>query len=82
MTATTRDRRFLGRRKSAEVGAFDRHVRRAISEWTELKIKTALGMEFRQTGRVVVVRPWWMPDALFRRLLRSIVIETKDVGVR
>lgn len=75
-------RRFLGRRKAGDVARFDRHARRAIDEWSTLKIKTALGMEFRQTARVMVVRPWWMPESLYRALLRSIVIETSDVGVR
>lgn len=80
MTATAA-RRFLGRRKAGDVVRFDRHARRAIDEWSTLKLKTALGMQFRQTARVVVVKPWWMPERLYRALLRSIVIETRDVGI-
>lgn len=75
-------RRFLGRRKSGDVAAFDRHVRRAISEWQTLEIKTALGMHFRQSARISIVRPFWMPDWLYRWLLRSVIVETRDLGVR
>lgn len=73
---------FLGQRKTTSPAKFDKHVRRELAEWQEFRIRTALGMEFRQTSRVVIVRPRWMPAWLFRRLLRSVVIETGDVESR
>lgn len=77
-----RAKAFLGRRKTSGPGKFDRHVRRELASWQEFRIRTALGMEFRQTSRVLIVKPAWMPGVLFRRLMRSVVIETKDVGAR
>ena len=82
MTTSTSTKRFLGQRKAGTADRFARHVREAIDDWSELKLKTALGMEFRQTGRVVLARPWWLPRSLYRRLLRTVVIETKDVVAR
>lgn len=72
----------MGRRKTSSPAKFDRHVRRELAEWQEFRIRTALGMEFRQSSRVVIARPRWMPAWLFRRLLQSVVIETKDVESR
>lgn len=73
---------FLGRRKTTSPEKFDRHVRRELATWQEHRIRTALGMEFRQTSRVLIVKPTWMPGALYRCLMRSIVIETRDGGAR
>lgn len=73
---------FLGGRKTATPEKFDRHVRRELAEWQEFRIRTSLGMEFRQTSRVLLVKPGWMPAWLFRRLLRSIVIEAREVESR
>ncbi len=73
---------FLGGRRSATPEAFARHSRTAITDWQRLQVKTALGMQFRHTSRVVIVKPAWMPAWLYRRLLRSIVIETKDMAAR
>lgn len=79
---TRRAEAFLGQRKTTSPAKFDRHVRRELADWQEFRIRTALGMEFRQTSRVLLVKPRWMPGAIYRRLLRSIVIETKDVAAR
>lgn len=73
-------RTYLGRRKVASPAAFDRHVRRVIADWQEQRIRTALGAEFRLQSRVLVVRPWWMPERLYRWLLRSIVVESRDTS--
>lgn len=75
-------RAFLGRRKTRTPEAFRRHATRELAGWQEHRIRTALGMEFRQTSRVLIVQPWWMPGPLYRRLMRSIVIEAKDVQAR
>lgn len=79
---TGRSEAFLGRRKTTSPAKFDKHVRRKLADWQEFRVRTALGMEFRQTSRVLLVKPWWMPRALYDRLLRSIVIEPKDVESR
>lgn len=75
-------RAFLGRRKTRTPEKFGRHAARELAAWQEHRIRTALGMEFRQTSRVLIVQPWWMPGALYRRLMRTIVIESKDVQAR
>jgi len=46
-----------------------------LADWHTIRIRTRLGYEFRQTTRVVLRRPWWLPAFLFHELLRSIVIE-------
>lgn len=79
---TRRAEAFLGRRKTTSPAKFDKHVRRELADWQEFRIRTALGMEFRQTSRVLLVKPSWMPTWLYSRLLRSIVIETGDVESR
>lgn len=73
---------FLGHRKTSSSAKFDKHVRRELADWQEFRIRTALGMEFRQTSRVLLAPPRWMPGWLYRRLLGSIVIEIKDVERR
>ena len=51
---------------------------RQIAEWQEARVKDALGREFRSTSsRIVVRRPGWMPDRLYRFLMRTIVIEER-----
>jgi hypothetical protein len=50
---------------------------RIISEWTTLQVQTALGAQFRHDARVLLRRPRWMPEAIYRRLLASIVVETR-----
>ena len=70
-------RLFLSRRdlRSPEIAAA--RTRQVISEWESVRVKTALGTHFRHSSRVELVRPWWMPAALYRWLLRSIVVETQ-----
>lgn len=48
---------------------------RVLADWQTIRIRTALGVEFRQTTRVVLQRPWWLPSFLFHELLRAVVIE-------
>jgi hypothetical protein len=75
-------RGFLGARKTRTPEKFRRQVELELADWQEHRIKTALGMQFRQSSRVRLLRPWWMPSAVYRWLLRSIVIESKDVASR
>ena len=46
-----------------------------IADWTEFKVQTALGVQFRHGARVSLRRPIWMPGPLYRLLLRSIIVE-------
>ena len=42
---------------------------------TEQRIMAPIGLYFRQTVRVTVRRPRWMPDRVYRWLMRTIVVE-------
>lgn len=55
---------------------------KVIADWETMRVRLALGQQFRRTSRVVLKRPWWMPEALFMWLLRAIVIETAKVEER
>ncbi len=68
-------RAFLNRRKVRNIVAAREHVREAITDWEELRIKTALGHKLGRRSRVTLVRPWWMPDRLYLWLLNTIVAE-------
>lgn len=51
---------------------------RVIAEWQSARVRDALGREYRTTStRVVVRKPGWMPDRLFRWLMRCIVLEER-----
>jgi hypothetical protein len=52
-------------------------VTQAISEFEELKIKTALGHHLGRRSRIVLRRPWWMPGRFYTWLLSTIVAETQ-----
>lgn len=73
--------------------AFDGAARRMVEEYTskvggrlafsrEIGITSHIGMHFRQTVRVRIERPWWMPEAVYRRLMRTIVVEEGPLEVR
>jgi len=47
-----------------------------LADWQAARVRTALGVEFRQSSRVLLRRPGWMPRFIFHELLRAIVIET------
>lgn len=78
MTVTTK--RFLGQRKVKDPTAATAHARRVVADWETLRITTALGVAFTRQSRVVLVRPGWMPDRLYRILLRSIVVEAREAS--
>lgn len=52
-------------------------VTEAITEWEDLRIKTALGHKLGRTSRIVMNRPWWMPQRFYLWLLGTVVAETK-----
>lgn len=72
-------RRFMGSRKLRDLRSVLHHTAHVIADWEQLRVRTAMGTEFRRESRVVLRRPNWMPDRLYRWLLRSIVVETRDV---
>lgn len=52
---------------------------RVIAEWQELRLRTALGATFHsKASRIVIRKPAWMPESLYRALMRTIVIEERD----
>ena len=52
-----------------------REAMREQARQQERFIVDRVGIEFRQTFRVIIRRPRWMPDSIYRRLMRTIVIE-------
>ena len=63
---------------SERLVAPDGEVHRVIAEWQSARVRDALGREFRTTStRVVVQKPGWMPDRLFRWLMRTIVVQER-----
>ena len=77
---TSTDRRYLRARKVVSPAVAARETALILDEWRTLRLKTALGRTFRQTERVVMRRPGWMPRWLYLRLLRSIVYEAPAEG--
>lgn len=49
-----------------------------LADWQTIRIRNALGVALRQTTRVRMARPRWMPRRLFRLLMRSIVIDVAE----
>jgi hypothetical protein len=57
----------------------DAMVERAMNQRmaaTESIIKSQVGLHFRDTVRVDIRRPRWMPDRMYRWLMRTIVVES------
>jgi hypothetical protein len=71
-------RRFMGSRKMRDLPAITHHTARVIADWEQLRVRTSMGNEFKRESRVVLRRPRWMPVRLYSRLLRSIVVETRE----
>ena len=73
-------RAFLNARKLRTPANAARETAAVLDEWRTLRLKTALGRKFRQTERVVMRRPRWMPARLYRWLLSTIVFEAPKEG--
>lgn len=71
-------RRFMGSRKMRDLPTMARRTSQVIADWEQLRVRTSMGNEFRRESRVVLARPWWLPPWLYTRLLRSIVVETRE----
>ncbi len=69
------DRRYLRARKADSPLVAGRSTAAILDEWRTLRLKTALGKTFRQTERVVMHRPRWMPRRLYLWLLSTVVFE-------
>jgi hypothetical protein len=74
MTAPTA-RRYLRARKMSSPERAGRSTAEILDEWRTLRLKTALGRTFRQTERVALHRPRWMPRRLYRWLMSTVVFE-------
>ena len=73
---------YLGHRDVRSPEAAERAAREEIVGWTSTLVRNALGQKFRASARVELQRPWWMPGALYQRLLRSIVVESRAERTR
>lgn len=54
-------------------------VARELEAQRESFVRDTVGIVFRQNVRVRIRRPRWMPDRVYRALMRTIVIETSSV---
>jgi hypothetical protein len=70
-------RLYLSRRDTRSPAVAQQATFDAISDWQATEIKNALGQHFRASVRVGLRRPWWMPRALYRALLASVVTEAR-----
>ena len=73
------ERVFFGRRALADPAKAAGSVNKVIDDWQTLRIKTALGKEFKHTSQISLRRPKRMPKWLYMWLLRSIVISTQPI---
>jgi hypothetical protein len=46
-----------------------------LASWQTIRIRSALGLQLRQTSRVLIRPPRWMPRWLYQMLMRSIVVD-------
>ncbi len=76
MTAVRQTTRsYLRARKMETPAEAHRSTLEILDDWRSLRLKTALGKTFRQTERVVIRRPRWMPRRLYLWLLSKVVYE-------
>lgn len=71
-------KRYMGSRKMRDLRAVTAHTAQVIADWEQLRLTTALGTVVKRESRIVLKQPVWMPGWLYRRLLRSMVVETRD----
>lgn len=68
-------RSYLRARKMTSPTKAARATAEVLDEWRTLRLKTALGKTFRQTERVSLHRPRWMPRRLYLWLMSTVVFE-------
>ena len=56
-----------------------REQMRRMADAVEKDVEDYLRLEFKIQQRISVHAPWWMPQWLYRRLMRSILIEQKPL---
>lgn len=74
------DKVYLSARRTSTPDKARVATREAITSWKTLLIKTSLGVEFKNTSRVTLQRPAWMPRRLYRWLLGTVIVETLPVA--
>lgn len=57
------------------------HLTRQLMIEVEAHVTDAVGITFRQSVRVTIRRPRWMPGPVYRALMRTIVVETGRIEV-
>lgn len=55
---------------------------RVLADWQTVRVRTALGVQFRQTSRVMLRKPWWIPWRVYLWLFHSIVIDADEIEAR
>lgn len=55
---------------------------RVLADWQVARVRTALGVQFRQSSRVLLRKPWWMPWSVYHWLFRSIVLDAGPIEER
>jgi hypothetical protein len=55
---------------------------RVLADWQTVRIRTALGVQYRQSSRVLLRKPGWMPWRLYHWLFRQIVIDAEPIEAR
>lgn len=75
MTTVGTDRRYLRARKAKTPERAFRSTGEILDDWRTLRLRTALGRTFRQTERVVMRRPRWMPRRFYLWLMSTVVFE-------
>lgn len=69
------DRAFLNARKMRNPEQAHRETLEVLADWRTMRLRTALGLRFKSTERIVMRRPAWMPRRLYLWLLSTLVIE-------
>lgn len=75
--STATHKRFLNQRKTRNLFKAQSSAREVISDWENMRIRTALGHKLNRRSRISLVRPWWMPGKLYIWLLSTIVADAE-----
>lgn len=59
------------------IGDAARNLSAEYARRRDFAILGQVGLQVRGEVIVRLVRPWWMPDRLYRRLMRSIVVSER-----
>ena len=56
---------------------YTRRMARDLASQEETMIEDGLRLRFGYQARVTIRKPRWMPEPVYRRLMRTIVVEVK-----